>query len=1193
MVYVTSVLPAEGQSLKGDEVDKIVKFKSALGIDDPDAASMHMEIGRRIFRQRLETGEREGDAEQRRLGSAREHKKSMSLVVEELEKVLEFNNLLVSLKSHSEADQFARGLGPISLIDALSTGRIEENKLVAMSQLRNILGLGTREAEAISVDVTSKAYRKRLANAVTSGDLEAQDSKAKYLQKLCEELHFDAQKASAIHEETEKSSLMQARRVFTNYIRRARAAENRTESAKELKKMIAFNTLVVTEMVADIKGESSDKEPEEPIQVKEVDTEVEEWGSLESLKKTRPDKELAEKMGKPGQTEITLKDDLPDRDRIDLYKTYLLYCLTGEVTRIPFGAQITTKRDDSEYLLLNQLGGILGLTSKEIVNIHVGLAEQAFRQQAEVILADGQLTKARVEQLDELQKQVGLPQPQAEKVIKNITTTKMANAIETAVNQGRLNIKQIRELKEANVSLDSMIAVSLREKLFKKTVNDIFSSGTGEFDETEVYETIPSDLSIDVEKAKGVVHDLARSRLSNSLIQSVALLRQRNRKGVSDPKPAPEKVSRLQYLLGIDDSTATALREMEDGVFSSAAEEGNFQKQDLRRRFGYPQLLHESRYLLRTRRMPETKAVSTLDNVVVKSPNDRRLYRVIELENGLSALLIHDPDIYPEGYAADQIDEDDEDGEEEEEDSDGSYEDDEEGDDEDDDEVEGKGDQQTKKAAAAMCVAMGSFLDPPEAQGLAHFLEHMLFMGSSEFPDENEYDSYLSKHGGSSNAYTEMEHTCYHFEVKREFLQGALKRFSQFFVAPLMKTEAMEREVLAVDSGNKKSLSGAMENGVDLRECIMKLYKEYYHGGLMKLVVIGGESLDTLESWVVELFGDVKNGSKIMPTLEAKGPIWEGEGKGSLLSFLKGKGWATSLSAGVGDDGINRSSLAYVFGMSIHLTDSGLEKLLRDASPQEWIFKELQDIGNMDFRYAEEQAADDYAAELSELKVFGFNEKIPALLSKILAIAKSFMPSLDRFKIFIEALCHGNLSEDEAVNISNIFKNSLTVEPLPVKSRHGEQITCFPLSAKLVRDVNVKNKSETNSVVELYYQIEPEEAKSTRMKAVLDLFSEIIEEPLFNQLRTKEQLGYVVECGPRLTYRVHGFCFCVQSSKYGPVHLLGRIDNFIKDIEGMLEQLDEESFEDYRSGLIGRLLEKDPSLLSETNELWSQIVDQR
>ncbi|RID40432.1 hypothetical protein BRARA_J00475 [Brassica rapa] len=152
---------------------------------------------------------------------------------------------------------------------------------------------------------------------------------------------------------------------------------------------------------------------------------------------------------------------------------------------------------------------------------------------------------------------------------------------------------------------------------------------------------------------------------------------------------------------------------------------------------------------------------------------------------------------------------------------------------------------------------------------------------------------------------------------------------------------------------------------------------------------------------------------------------------------------------------------------------------------------------------------------------------------------------------------------------------------------------CFPLNAKLVRDVTVKNRSETNSVVELYYQIEPEEAQSTRMKAMLDLFHEIIGEPLFNQLRTKEQLGYVVECGPRLTYRVQGFCFCVQSSKYGPIHLLERVDNFIKDIETLLEQLDEESFEDYRSGMIARLLEKDPSLLSETNDLWSQIVDKR
>uniref|UniRef100_A0A2C9U3F1 Chromo domain-containing protein n=1 Tax=Manihot esculenta TaxID=3983 RepID=A0A2C9U3F1_MANES len=576
----------------------------------------------------------------------------------------------------------------------------KEQQLSALNQLRNIFGLGKREAEAITLDVTSKAYRKRLAQAVSSGDLDLATSKAAFLQNLCEELYFDAEKATEIHEEIYRQKLQQCvadgelseddvvalnrlrvmlcirqqtidaahsdvcgslfekvvkeaiasgvdgydadvkkavrkaahglrltreaamsiagkavRKIFINYIKRARTADNRTEAAKELKKMIAFNTLVVTELVADIKGESSDTPPEEPkveekIKEDEEWDDDEEWESLETLRKIKPSEELTAKMGKPGQTEINLRDDLPERDRTDLYKTYLLYCLTGEVTRIPFGAQITTKKDDSEYVLLNQLGGILGLTVKEIVEVHRSLAEQAFRQQAEVILADGQLTKARVEQLNEVQKQVGLPPEYAQKVIKSITTTKMAAALETAINRGRLNIKQIRELKEANVDLDSMISERLRENLFKKTVDEIFSSGTGEFDEEEVYEKIPADLNISAEKAKQVVRELAQNRLSNSLVQSVALLRQRNHQGVvstlndllacdkavpSEPltwevpeeladlftiymknDPEQEKLSRLQYLLGISDSTAGALREMKDRVISVETEEEKF-----------------------------------------------------------------------------------------------------------------------------------------------------------------------------------------------------------------------------------------------------------------------------------------------------------------------------------------------------------------------------------------------------------------------------------------------------------------------------------------------------------------------------------------------------------------------------------------------------------------------------------------
>lgn len=47
------------------------------------------------------------------------------------------------------------------------------------------------------------------------------------------------------------------------------------------------------------------------------------------------------------------------------------------------------------------------------------------------------------------------------------------------------------------------------------------------------------------------------------------------------------------------------------------------------------------------------------------------------------------------------------------------------------------------QAACALCVGVGSYSDPPEIQGLAHFVEHMVFMGSEKYPKENEFDSFI------------------------------------------------------------------------------------------------------------------------------------------------------------------------------------------------------------------------------------------------------------------------------------------------------------------------------------------------------------------------------------------------------------------------------------------------------------------
>ncbi len=63
-------------------------------------------------------------------------------------------------------------------------------------------------------------------------------------------------------------------------------------------------------------------------------------------------------------------------------------------------------------------------------------------------------------------------------------------------------------------------------------------------------------------------------------------------------------------------------------------------------------------------------------------------------------------------------------------------------------------DPKLNKSSAALAVGVGSLSDPKERQGLAHFLEHMLFLGTEKYPDESDYGNYLKSNGGYNNAYT-------------------------------------------------------------------------------------------------------------------------------------------------------------------------------------------------------------------------------------------------------------------------------------------------------------------------------------------------------------------------------------------------------------------------------------------------------
>jgi insulysin len=396
---------------------------------------------------------------------------------------------------------------------------------------------------------------------------------------------------------------------------------------------------------------------------------------------------------------------------------------------------------------------------------------------------------------------------------------------------------------------------------------------------------------------------------------------------------------------------------------------------------------------------------------------DDRTYRVIRLPNQLEALLVHDPD--------------------------------------------------TDQASAAMDVNVGNFSDEEDMPGMAHAVEHLLFMGTKKYPVENAYSQYLSANSGSSNAYTGATSTNYYFEVSAKPsndeeptasnpspLYGALDRFAQFFIEPLFLENTLDRELQAVDSENKKNLQSdqwrlhqlekSMANpkhpfhkfstgnldvlktdperhGINVRDKFIEFYEKHYSANRMKLVVLGRESLDTLETWVANLFSGVKDknlkpnrwtadlpvtqeqlgvecfAKPVMDTRELnlffpffdEDDLFESqpsryishlighEGPGSVMAYLKSRGWANGLSAGVyptcpGSPG--------VFDCQVRLTEDGLKNyreivkvffqyvsLLRESPPQQWIFDEQMGMSWVDFKFKQKTPPSRFTSKISSV----------------------------------------------------------------------------------------------------------------------------------------------------------------------------------------------------------------------------------
>lgn len=236
-----------------------------------------------------------------------------------------------------------------------------------------------------------------------------------------------------------------------------------------------------------------------------------------------------------------------------------------------------------------------------------------------------------------------------------------------------------------------------------------------------------------------------------------------------------------------------------------------------------------------------------LAETIYKSEHDLRKYQAIKLSNGMTVLLVSDL--------------------------------------------------QAPKSLAALALPVGSLEDPNNQLGLAHYLEHMVLMGSKRFPEPGSFSEFLKKHGGSHNASTASYRTAFYLEIENDALAPAVERLADAIAEPLLDPINADRERNAVNAEltmarsrdgmrmaqvNAETLNpahpsarfsgGNLETLKDkpdgkLHDELVSFYQRYYSANLMVGVLYSNQPLEQLAQLAADTFGRIPNRDAKVPEI--------------------------------------------------------------------------------------------------------------------------------------------------------------------------------------------------------------------------------------------------------------------------------------------------------------------------------------
>lgn len=165
-----------------------------------------------------------------------------------------------------------------------------------------------------------------------------------------------------------------------------------------------------------------------------------------------------------------------------------------------------------------------------------------------------------------------------------------------------------------------------------------------------------------------------------------------------------------------------------------------------------------------------------------------------------------------------------------------------------------------------------------------------------------------------------------------------------------------------------------------------------------------------------------------------------------------------------------------------------------------------------------------------------------------------------------------------------MLERVLEPRALSPAEKNARRSLLLPPNSQSVWEMPVGNAKEPNNAV--VYIVHIGDVTDTQARAHIALLGQIASEPAFNMLRTKEQLGYIVQASATST----GLRVLVQSER-DPVYVENRIEAFLDTLDKTIEEMTEEEFNRHRESLIAKKEESPKNLHEESRRFWQRISD--